>query len=155
MDKLPTRWELHKERLDRAVANMGWIQLYKQVEVHILAARTSDHKPLMVSFTTVEREFRQVQRTSKFEAKWLMDEESCDIITGAWNGCSDEGASLQMVQQKLAHCKSALRRWNGQKYGCAEKAIKEKTKQLEILQRNERVEDTLQLSNCSKRLSSF
>jgi hypothetical protein len=63
------------------------------------------------------------------------------LSSGAWTGSSDEGASLQMVQQKIARCKSALRRWNGQKYGCAEKAIKEKTKQLEIIQRNEHVED--------------
>jgi exonuclease III len=98
-----------KERLDRAVVNMGWIQLYKKVEVHMLAARTSDHKPLMVSFTNVERELWQVQRTSKFKAKCLMDEESHDIITGAWTKCSDGGSSLQMVQQKLAKCKSALR----------------------------------------------
>jgi hypothetical protein len=98
-----------KERLDRAVVNTGWINLYKKVEVTILAARTSDHKPLLVSFTNMEEEIRHIQRGSKFEAKWLMDEESHDIITGAWNDCSEGGSNVQIVQKKLAKCKSALR----------------------------------------------
>jgi hypothetical protein len=132
-----------KERLGRAVANMGWIQLYKKVEVNVLAARTSDHKPLFISFTNMEENFRQFQRGVKFEAKWLVDAESRDIITGAWNDCSGGGSSIQVVQQKLEMCKTTLRRWNGQKYGCAEKAIKEKTKKLEILQKNEGVGDRL------------
>jgi hypothetical protein len=70
-----------KERLDRAIANISWIQLYKKVGVHILAARTSDHKPLLISFTNKEERVRQVTRGSKFEAKWLVDEESCEVIT--------------------------------------------------------------------------
>jgi hypothetical protein len=132
-----------KEHLDRAVANMGWIQLYKKVEVNVLAARRSDHKPLFISFTNMAENFRQVHRGVKFEAKWLADEESRDIITCAWTECSGGGSSIQMVQQKLEQCKTMLRRWNGQKYGCAEKAIKEKTKKLEILQKNEGVGDRL------------
>ena len=76
----------------------------------------------------MEREFWQVQRGAKFEAKWLMDEESREVIIGAWNEFLEGGSYLQMVQQKLAKCKSALRRWNGQKCGYAERAIKEKTK---------------------------
>jgi hypothetical protein len=132
-----------KELLDKAVANMSWIQLYKKVEVNILAARTSDHKPLFISFTNMEENFRQVQRGVKFEAKWLEDGESHGIITSAWNDCPGGGSSIQMVQQKLEQCKTTLRRWNGQKYGCAEKAIKEKTKKLEILQKNEGVGDRL------------
>jgi hypothetical protein len=127
-----------KERLDKAVANMSWIQLYKKVKVNILAARTSDHKPLLLSFTNTEEKARQVQRGTKFEAKWLADEESREVITSTWNDCLGGGSSIQMVQQKLEMCKSALRRWNGKKYGCAEKAIKEKSKKLEILQENER-----------------
>jgi hypothetical protein len=85
------------KRLDRAVANTGWINLFKKLDVHILAGRTSDHKPLLVAFTNME-EFRQVQRGAKFEAKWLMDEEAHDIITGAWNDCLEGGSSIQMVQ---------------------------------------------------------
>jgi exonuclease III len=130
-----------KERLDRAVANLGWIQLYKKVEVHILAARTSDHKPLFISFTNQEEKGRQVQRGAKFEAKWLADAESRVIITDAWRDCLGGESPIRMVQQKLETCKSALRRWNGQKYGCAEKAIKKKTKELEILQKYECVGD--------------
>jgi endonuclease/exonuclease/phosphatase (EEP) superfamily protein YafD len=45
-----------KERLDRALANAEWRTLYQEVTVHILAARSSDHKPLLVEFTKVRED---------------------------------------------------------------------------------------------------
>jgi hypothetical protein len=141
-----------KERLDRAVANISWIQLYKKVEVRILAARTSDHKPLLISFTNMEEKGRQFQGGGKFEVKWLADEESREIITNAWNDGVGGDSSIQVVQHKLETCKSALRRWNGQKYGCAEKAIKKKTKELEILQKNESVMDGLEIKKLQQEI---
>lgn len=45
------------------------------------------------------------------------------------------------MQQRLEACKVDLRRWNWQKYGSIEKSIKEKTKQLEILQSHEGATD--------------
>jgi hypothetical protein len=44
---------------------------------------------------------------------------------------------MQRVQQKLAKCKSVLKRWNGLKHGATDTAIKDKTKLLKELQENE------------------
>ncbi|XP_059429221.1 uncharacterized protein LOC132163036 [Corylus avellana] len=130
-----------KERLDRAAANSGWYHKFKRVDVKILAARTSDHKPIFITYSEKEGEFMQVKQRTKFEAKWLLDEGATDVLKRAW--CDDTlgGTSVQVVQQKLEACKGALKRWNWQKHGNFEKAVKEKTQQLEIMQRNETVMD--------------
>lgn len=44
---------------------------------------------------------------------------------------------MQRLQQKLLLCKSDLRKWSWQKHGSIEMAVKEKTRKLELLQRNE------------------
>ena len=56
------------------------------------------------------------------------------------------------MQQKLTTCKFALRWWNGQKYGCAERAIKEKTKKLEILQKDECGGDRLEIKKLQQEI---
>ena len=122
-----------KEQLDRVVANTGWCTLFKRVEVYILAARDSDHKPVLIKCTDTEGDFISTKRGAKFEAKWLLDSEASDIIANAWNDGSVGGSLIQTVQQRLEKCKGDLRRWSWQKYGNIEKAIRDKTKQLEIL----------------------
>ncbi|XP_059436588.1 uncharacterized protein LOC132169591 [Corylus avellana] len=130
-----------KERLDWAVANSGWINFFKKVEVKILAARTSDHKPIFLTYLEKEEEYIHAKRGTKFEAKWLLDEGAMEVIKAAWCDDTIGGTGIQVVQQKLEACKGELKRWNWRKHGNFERAIKEKTKQLEILQRNENAKD--------------
>lgn len=40
--------EFIKECLDRAVANSEWSTIFREATVHVLAARSSDHKPIWV-----------------------------------------------------------------------------------------------------------
>lgn len=37
-----------KERLDRVVANQAWAEMCTNMKVEVLAARSSDHKPLIL-----------------------------------------------------------------------------------------------------------
>jgi endonuclease/exonuclease/phosphatase family metal-dependent hydrolase len=46
-----SRTENTLERLDRAVANPGWCNLYDVVDVLVLPRYSSDHSPLLVSFS--------------------------------------------------------------------------------------------------------
>jgi hypothetical protein len=41
-----------QERLDRALANSGWCDMYKSAGVEVMAARASIHHPLLISFNT-------------------------------------------------------------------------------------------------------
>jgi hypothetical protein len=54
-----------KERLDQALATEGWCEHFSDVKVEVLAARSSDHKPLWVRL--VQKHYR-VHRGFKYEA---------------------------------------------------------------------------------------
>ncbi|XP_059458269.1 uncharacterized protein LOC132187853 [Corylus avellana] len=130
-----------KERLDRATANTGWCNLFKKFELRVLAARTSDHKPLLLSYTDRGDDCAGPLRGTKFEARWLHDEEANEVIRRAWISDMGGGPSMNTVQQKLATCKADLRTWSWKKHGQVEKKIKEKTKELEEVQKQENKEN--------------
>lgn len=130
-----------KERLDRATANTRWCNLFKNFEVRVLASRTSDHKPLLLSYSDKIVGQSGPSRGKKFEARWLHDEEANEVIKRAWMSPVGGGLNMNTVQQKLATCKADLRTWSWKKYGHVEKNIKEKTKVLEEVQRQENQEN--------------
>jgi hypothetical protein len=126
-----------KERLDRAVANMEWVALYKEVEVRILAATSSDHKPVLVEFLEESRERWCGNRGFKFEASWWVDEECGTVIKNAWAETGSADNPINSVRNKLVQCQSALKCWSRRKFGQAEETLKKKTKELELLQNGE------------------
>jgi hypothetical protein len=119
-----------KERLDRAVANPEWCAIFPIFFVLILAARSSDHSPLLVSFFGCNSE-RQAQgsfrRGFKFEASWANDVECREIISSAWNNDLNNVAPLEGIQLRLFACQRALSTWSWQKYGYVEENIKRKS----------------------------
>jgi hypothetical protein len=75
-----------QKRLDRAVANREWCLRFHHVGVHVLAARSSDHNPILIVYSEIlPPEPGSSRRGFKFEAKWLLDPECCDIIKVAWD----------------------------------------------------------------------
>ena len=69
-----------QERLDRAIGNSGWCDTHKSAGVEVMAARTSDHHPLLVTFNTHQWRRLRGRRGFKFEASWLPDEEYGVIV---------------------------------------------------------------------------
>jgi hypothetical protein len=117
-----------KERLDRAVANKEWCQMFEEVEVQILAARTSYHKPLLVVGGDTHYASRSHKRGFKFEARWWLDEEYNNVVQSAWDSAGGGINALENVQQKLASCQADLTSWSCRKFGDTKKKVKEKTK---------------------------
>jgi endonuclease/exonuclease/phosphatase family metal-dependent hydrolase len=81
-----------RERLDRAVANPEWCSIFPIVSVLILAARTSDHNPMVVKFQECTPERCSVRRGFKFEACWMKDRESFEVIKEAWCNRAEGGS---------------------------------------------------------------
>jgi hypothetical protein len=75
--------DLIKERLDRAVANREWISLYRERAVHVLMARSSDHRPLLMCFSHKIEEGMNTHKGFKFEAKWHLDSEYGAVLEEA------------------------------------------------------------------------
>ena len=49
-----TRVENTKERLDRAVANMGWRDIFQGSSITHLFSHTSDHRPILLHAVVAE-----------------------------------------------------------------------------------------------------
>jgi hypothetical protein len=124
-----------KERLDRAVANKEWCGLFKNREVSVLPARTSDHKPLLLSIFEENAARPHFQKSFKFKAHWLADSECMEVITNAWGAGGFSAGGMQATRERLAHCQTKLSHWSDKKYHDVERVLKEKSKKLEELQR--------------------
>jgi hypothetical protein len=126
-----------KERLDRVVANNGWLNLFPEFVVQVLETIHSDHKPILVVFSKEKKERIYYRKGFKFEASWQLDEEYQDIVKEAWVA-EDGGLNAhQTAQQKLLNCQKKLTRWSMGKFGHAEKILKQKSKKLAMLQQHE------------------
>lgn len=64
-----------KERLDRVVANISWINVFSSFGVEVLIIGQSDHNPILL--TTTERyELKpRNQRQFHYEAKWAKEDD--------------------------------------------------------------------------------
>lgn len=68
-----------EERLDRVVANSGWMPLFPTTCVENLVWDGSDHLPIILHFLDIERgvaqNFWEDNRLFRFEVRWVRHEE--------------------------------------------------------------------------------
>jgi hypothetical protein len=124
---------LVKECLDRALATTGWCENFPDVEVNVLVARCSDHKPLWIRMLSNISVKRRVY-SFKYEASWNEDKDCEPLIQSTWEGTVVADSSLRGIQQKLHECKVALLSWSSQKFGNVDRRVKSLTRRLESLQ---------------------
>ena len=129
-----------KVKLDRAVANTQWCQLFTGASVQVLVAHSSDHKPLLLVLNTNMQEKDKSRRGFKFEMSWTFEEDYQQIIEEAWNAVLNDN-----TRSKLSKCRTNLLRWRKGKSGTNAAFIKQKTKEQEVPQRHEGPE------NCEER----
>ncbi|CAL1392116.1 unnamed protein product [Linum trigynum] len=104
--------DLIEERLDRAVANGKWMDLFQNAMVLHLEGVVSDHLPILIDpFGEKEEEIRW-GKCFRFESFWAKDEESGEIIKEAW-----EEASWNTLDQSLKSCERKLKSWSETKFG--------------------------------------
>jgi hypothetical protein len=121
-----------KVRLDRAMANSQWWCMFEGASVQVLAARSSDHKLLLLNFETNVRGNNKDKRDFKFEMSWTLDEEYQKIVEEAWNEAPNDD-----VRVKLSQCRTKLTRWSRGKFENIAPLIKQKMRELGLLQRSE------------------
>ena len=87
------------------MANNEWCSIFKEVTVHVLAARCSDHKPLLAYFSEEQEERVSYQKEFKFEASWLMDEEYQTIIQDTWYNSTTKASTMPNRSDALEQAK--------------------------------------------------
>ena len=100
-----------RERLDRAVGNMQWADLFPGFTVSNQEFDKSDHRPVLI-----DTDFnpgvqpRGPSGTRKFKARWLAEEDIETIIQTAWDKRKELGFVPLAISTADVHV--ALHRWD-------------------------------------------
>ncbi|XP_021728319.1 uncharacterized protein LOC110695390 [Chenopodium quinoa] len=138
------------ERLDRFLADDGWVSLFPEYEARNFPIYSSDHAPIMVSVKKREDTVAN-GKSFRFEPLWLSWEECGEIVDRSWH------ASLAMdINQKIARCGVELSSWAGKTFGSIKKKIKKAEQKPRELKEGTMDGPTLDLcKNLSEELDSL
>ncbi|GLT69444.1 hypothetical protein SLA2020_415930 [Shorea laevis] len=109
-----------RERLDRGLANHGWMHLFPNAIVNHFPAIKSDHCPILLSTLG---NYQNLPKPFRFEAFWTRDKSSFSIVARAWlvDGLGSPAFSLS---RKWRSTKLALKDWNHHHFGHIQTRIK-------------------------------
>ena len=94
-------------RLDRAIGNEEWHHLFSHTNVKYLKLWGSDHRPVLARIQS--RDVR-VQRSFKFDKRWLGKDGLEDAIKDGW-GISSSGRGASELHFKISNVRRAISRW--------------------------------------------
>jgi hypothetical protein len=117
-----------RERLDRAVGNAGWSNLFPHSGVHHLTSTGSDHRPILVDTQTYAEVVSSKQRR-RFEGRWLKEEKVGEVVSTAWVHAPPNAP----VMSKLAAVHSELHEWDRKVLKAPRKKIKDLPKELDLV----------------------
>jgi endonuclease/exonuclease/phosphatase family metal-dependent hydrolase len=123
-----------RERLDRAVANGEWTNLFNVVEVLVLPRSKSDHHPLLVSFSNSRDVKWSKCRRFRYEACWGKHREPHQLIKQVWRATQQSRNPWNIFQGKLLGCKKSLKQWVRKNSDAVEDKIKRKEQELKVIQ---------------------
>ena len=113
-----------KEWLDREVTNIAWCGLHKSVEVHVLEACSSDHKPLLMWLGGDEGKPAKFRKYFMVEASWMIDKDYNRVVSDTWVEGGLGGSKMQQAYEKLENCQSNLSSWSSSKFWNATHCLK-------------------------------
>ncbi|KAF5458655.1 hypothetical protein F2P56_022668 [Juglans regia] len=124
-----------KERLDRALVNCAWQQLFNFNSVNILPVQTSDHNPLLVTTqNSFSPAFTSQRRLFRYEAAWTKQKDCDDIVKKAWYGALQHGSKADVIRRGLERAIFQQREWNCISRRNQQKILYHKREQLRALQ---------------------
>lgn len=113
------RWNHEvKCRLDRALANGAWSELYPSGRCEYLCYESSDHRPLVTYFEPLRKKKKGIFR---YDRSLSSNHEVLKLIEDTWM----ENTQLK-VKQKVDKCRTAIIRWSKQQH----RELKEKLESL-------------------------
>ncbi|KAL9688574.1 hypothetical protein QQ045_032997 [Rhodiola kirilowii] len=139
-----------KARLDRAVANRAWREMFPYAGVKHIFANSSDHTPILLS--TVKKRRATKERILRFEPMWIRHGEFKEIVRNCWNALPRECPT----KERLSYCMQQLYKWSGATFGNVKRRIdklKEEIQKLRSSPRNE--ETTLEEARLSDELDEY
>lgn len=120
-----------KVRLDRALANPSWWQMFPHAELQHLTAAKSDHCPifLIINLRPLAPNRQSRQRSFKFEIMWETHPQFISHVEQSWKDAG-ECQTLDDMQAKLNLQSRDLIKWDRDVFGEVRKEIKTLHKRL-------------------------
>ncbi|KAJ1275668.1 hypothetical protein BS78_05G153400 [Paspalum vaginatum] len=94
-------------RLDRAFINNEYSTAYPSANLTSTTRTTSDHKPLLVSFSSTVPK----SNIFRFENAWLKNTSFLPAVLPVWHGCSTSRDAAGSLAGKLKAVRAAAKRW--------------------------------------------
>lgn len=96
-------------KLDRALGNVKWVDIFQATRVRHIVAVGSDHTPIVVEFGEVSQHICR-QKKFMFQAAWTVHNDFTNVVQRTWN--DDES-----LHSNLKHMAQTLTRWNQETFG--------------------------------------
>ncbi|XP_041003935.1 uncharacterized protein LOC121249294 [Juglans microcarpa x Juglans regia] len=144
-----------KERLDRMVANKAWIETQKEVRVEVLVARSSDHRPVLLSFSHTNNLDFKGSRPFKYKAWWAFEIDCERVVKEGWKQSSRGREPFEKLKGSIRSCTEGLRRWSRALTRNKTHEIVAKTKLLKNLQKEEGSHNIQEIREVQKELDSL
>ncbi|XP_042972730.1 uncharacterized protein LOC122304522 [Carya illinoinensis] len=122
-----------KERIDRAMVNKEWNELFSSGTCTVLAAVRSDHSPLCISKHKEDNGKRKRRVCFRYEAAWDLKDECKKIVEKAKKADRMSGGGGNSVRLKLELCKRGLMQWNQKEKVQTQKDINQKLEKISHL----------------------
>jgi hypothetical protein len=120
-----------KVRLDRAVADNNWRNLYSDYEVKHIVTPCSDHVVIVVNMKQEQRLPRR-KPCKQYEIFWERAGELNEVIQQAWQE-NNQQHDLTGIMMKLKEVMSRLQGWSKRKFGNVLRDLDKSRKKLEQL----------------------
>ncbi|GAU20296.1 hypothetical protein TSUD_337770 [Trifolium subterraneum] len=133
-----------EERLDRAMANTSWLQLFPQVRLTNLLAAYSDHSPILLQCKPIIR--THINHSFRFENSWLKEPDLEDVVVEGWGGREN----LEVID-RVTRCANNLQRWGKKKRIRFKEEIDECVRRMNELRGNQDEEGNIQYQELSER----
>jgi hypothetical protein len=124
-----------RSRLDRAVGNLTWNQMYLDAAVIHLEYNHSDHRPLLLD-TEYYAAQNPVQNKGQrnFEAKWFREENFGEIVKDEWEAAVGATSPIDVLQ-RLKTMHSGLHAWDQRVLRRPKRRLREAQRDLENVMR--------------------
>ncbi|XP_073368034.1 uncharacterized protein [Aegilops tauschii subsp. strangulata] len=121
-----------KVRLDYAVANNMWRDVFAHARVEHLVAPSSDHLPILLRCALEETSQATGRRCRQYEVMWERDPSLPEVIMNTW---TELGAMLNLgdIASGLGNLMKKLQGWSRKKFGNVIKEINKSRSRLEEL----------------------
>ncbi|GAU39464.1 hypothetical protein TSUD_158950 [Trifolium subterraneum] len=116
-----------EEKLDRALANMDWCNMFVDAKLECLTTTASDHYPLLLSWEC-KTDLTLFPKQFKFEQAWLLEPNFKQFVHQQWNS-----SEHQTVTQKLKNCADEMSKWSAENCHKTRKEIEKYRRKLELV----------------------